>query len=123
MDPPVRPFHTVIEPDRRLPIQLAPNERIVAIPAPDAFRRIEQVLAPEPDLPDVLRDIHKLVDGDQLVAAEIDRIDDTALHDRGRTHQAIVNKHETARLEPVAPDFDFVAIRALRLDDLAANGG
>src|SRR5215213_3248271 len=64
-----------------LPAEALEDERVVRIPAANAFRRVE-VVAPLQLYPrDVLDDVDELVDRDELGRAEVDRVANVALHD------------------------------------------
>ena len=61
---------------------------------------------------------------DQLVAAEVERLDDVAVGDQpDRALDAVVDVHEAAGLLAVAPDLDLVLAGQLGGDDLAADRG
>ncbi len=87
------------------------------------FGGLEVVGAFELDAGDFLDDVDELVDGDQFVAADVDRFDDVAPEEVLGALEAIGDIHEGAGLVAVAPDFDFVFAGEFGLDDLAANGG
>src|SRR5688500_14796797 len=121
VDPAVRFFHPVAQRNRRRPTELALDQRVIAIAAADALRRIELVPALELDARDLLHDVDESIDRHQLVASQIERVGDVACHDRVRAKEAIVDVHEAARLFAVAPDLDLAGSIELRPDDLAAN--
>src|SRR6202011_162746 len=88
-----------------------------------ALGRIELVGALEPDAGDLLDDVDQAVDADQLVAADVQGVDDVALRQPDRAVVAVVDIHERAGLLAVAPDLDLVLARELGSDHLAADGG
>src|SRR5262249_46331414 len=100
---------------------LTQDQRIVAVPASDTFGCVEVVLSLEFHLSNFLSDIDELINRDEFAATEIDRLDNFALHNSRRTLQAVIDIHETPRLEPISPDFDLVRVHALRLNDFAAD--
>ena len=65
----------------------------------------------ELDSGDALDDIDELIDGDQLVATEIDRLAEITVHNSLSAFEAIVDVHEAPRLIPVAPNFNLVPAR------------
>ena len=89
------------------------------------LRGIEVVVSLELHPGDLLDDIDQLIDGDQFVAAEIERLDDVTLgHEHDRAPGAVVDVHEAARLFAVAPDLDLVlagSLAAITLRQIAAG--
>src|SRR5690606_7699196 len=77
----------------------------------------------QPQTGDAFRDVDQLIDRHQLIAAEIERLLDQAVHNELSALDAVVNEHEAAGLLPVPPDLDLVPARKLGLDHLAADGG
>src|ERR1700730_11954041 len=57
---------------------------------------------------DFFHNIDQLIDGDELAAPEIERVDVIAVHDHLCTFHTIVDPHEAARLFAVAPDLDLM---------------
>src|SRR5690606_24789265 len=82
-----------------------------------------QVVAP-PELHagDLLDDVDELVDGDQLAAADVERLVHVAAGEAQGPLDAVVDEHEAARLLAVAPDLDLVGAGQLGLGHPAADG-
>ena len=78
----------------------------VAVAAVDALGGVEFVIALELDAGDLFRDVDELVDGDELVGAEVEWLVDVALGDHLRALGAVVDVHEGAGLFSIAPDLD-----------------
>ncbi len=95
----------------RLPTQALLDQCVVAAPSAHALWGGEVIAAIQLDARDLLDDVDQLVDRDQLTAAEIDRRDDVARHDRLGSEHAVVDVGEAARLLTVAPDLDLVMAR------------
>ena len=84
-DPCVGLFEGGPEGDRRLPAELAFDQCIVAAPAANALRGVELIIPLDLDPGDFLDEIDEPVDGHHLGAADVDGIDDIALHKRARS--------------------------------------
>ena len=67
--------------------------------------------------------VDKTVDRDQLVGTEIDRLFDLAVHHHVDAPDAVVDVHEAAGLQAVAPDLDFPFAGGFRVDDFTADRG
>ena len=65
----------------RLPAELPLDHGVVAVAAAHALGGVELVVPLELDAGDPLDHVHQLVDGDQLAAAEVDRLGDVAVGD------------------------------------------
>src|SRR5215472_2893281 len=98
------------------------DQCVIAVAAIHALWRFEIVRAFKFDSGDALNDVHKAVDGHNLVAAEVKRFNDIAGENRLGSLQAIIDIHEAAGLMPIAPNLDFMLSRELRLNDFATNG-
>src|ERR1051326_7202242 len=105
-DPLVRLFHSITQADGGLPIDPLQDHRVVAISSADAFRRIEVVLSLQLYLRYVLGNIHKLINGYQFAAAQVDGLENVTFHDGCCTLQTVIDVHEAASLMAVAPDFN-----------------
>src|SRR5262249_36633593 len=110
-----------LQADRRRPVKLAPDFGVIRIAPAHALRRIELVAALELEAGDILHHSHHLVDGDKLVAAQIERLAAIALQDAQGAFRAIVDVDEASRLLAVAPDVDGVIAGDFRLRHLAAD--
>jgi len=62
-----------------------------------------------------------LVDADEFVAPEVQRLDHLAVHEHLHALQAVVNVHETARLMAVAPNLNLMFAGELGHDHLPAH--
>src|SRR6185295_459127 len=109
--------------DGRRPVHQLLDQRVVAVAAAHALGRIELVAALQLHAGDLLDDVDQPVDADQLVRADVQRLDDVAFGELDRALRAVVDIHERARLLAVAPDFDVVLAGELGGDDLAADRG
>src|SRR5437763_6043777 len=109
--------------DGRRPVEFFLNQGVVAVAAVDAFGGAEIVVALQLDAGDLFDDVDGLVDGDELVGAEVERLVDVALGDLPSAEGAVVDVHEGAGLLAVAPDLDLIGSGVLGLEDLAADGG
>src|SRR3982075_950646 len=121
VDPLVGLLHAVLETDGGRPTHQLLDQVVVAVAAAHALGRIELVGALEPDAGDLLDDVDQAVDADQLVAADVQGLDDVALGQPDRAVGAVVDIHERAGLLAVAPDLDLVLARELGGDHLAAD--
>src|SRR5882762_8006674 len=108
VNPPVGLLETVAQRDRRRPSELLLDQRVVAAAAAHTLGRVEIVPAPELRAGDAFDDVDELIDRHELVAADVDRIADVAVHEGASAVDAVVDVHETSRLLSVAPDFDVV---------------
>src|SRR5438093_3169458 len=106
VDPSVSPLEPFLERYIGFPTEPLPDQSVVAVPPPNALRRTRVVAALKLDSGYVLHDPDQLVDGHELGAADIERLDHIALHEKVRPVDAIVDKREAARLLTVAPDLD-----------------
>src|SRR3979490_1909273 len=123
VDPFVGLLHAVLETDGRRPVHQLLDQVVVAVAAAHALGRVELVGALELHAGDLLDDVDQAVDADQLVAADVERLDDVALGQADRAVGAVVDIHERAGLLAIAPDLDLVLARQLGSDDLAADRG
>ena len=123
MDPGVGFFEAGAEGDGGLPAEKFLDEGVVAAAAADAFGGVEFVVALEFDAGDVFDEVDELVDGDHFGGAEVDGVEDVAVHDGLGAVDAVVDVLEAAGLVAVAPDFDVVGAVEFGLDDFAADGG
>src|SRR5262249_6000947 len=123
VDPLVGLLHAGLETDGGPPAQQLLDQRIVAVAPAHALGRIELVAALEPDTGDLLDDVDQPVDAHQLVAADVERLDNVARRQLERARGAVVDVHEGAGLLAVAPDLDLVLARQLGGDHLAADRG
>ena len=85
--------------------------------------RAQVVSALELHLGNVFGNVDKLIDRNDLACAEIDRINDVALHDCDRSLEAIIDVLEAACLPAVAPDLNLIRVPELRLGNLPADRG
>src|SRR5688572_11810876 len=120
-NPGVRATHPVLEPNRGCPVQPRADQRVVAVPTPYAFRGIDLIPALERHPGNLLDHANELIDADQLIAADVERLVDVTLHEAERSIHAIVDVCEAAGLLPVAPDVDDRQARQLGLNNLSAN--
>src|SRR5579884_1187505 len=120
-DPGVGRAQAVAKPNGRLPAERGPQVAVVAVAAAHALRRRQ--IVPQMNLlsGDAGHNAEQLVDGHQLVAAEVERVSVIGLHQAEQSLEAIVDVHERARLQAVAPDLDLIA--GLRAGQLAAYRG
>src|SRR5439155_8515684 len=82
VDPSVRLLHTVAKLYRRCPTELLSNECVVAAAAAHSLGRRQVVPSRETDAGDFFDDVDQLVDGDELVTADVDGLADVAPHER-----------------------------------------
>src|SRR6266487_3050468 len=122
VNPTVGFFQAVPQPDAWRPAQTLFDERVVAVATVHALGRFQVIIALQLHAGDPLDEIHQLIDGDQFVAAQVERFDNLALEDGLRSFQAVVDVHEAAGLMTITPDLDLMFAGELRLDDFAANG-
>jgi len=108
--------------DRRCPVEFLLDEGVVAVAAVDALGSAEVVVALELDARDVFGYVDKLVDGDELVGAEVEGLVDLAFCDHLRALGAVVDVHEGACLFAVSPYLDLMLTGVLGLDDFATDG-
>src|SRR5258708_492432 len=123
VDPLVGLLHAVLETDGGRPTHQLLDQVVVAVAPAHALGRIELVGALEPDAGDLLDDVDQAVDADQLVAADVQGLDDVALGQPDRAVGAVVDIHERAGLLAVTPDLDLVRARELGRAHLAAARG
>src|SRR5688572_29861233 len=123
IDPGVRALHAVAQARAGLPVEVAADERVVAIAAVDAPGGVELVATLKPNAGDLFDHVDQAVDRHQLVGSEVDGLLDRAVQDAVDAMKAIVDIHEAAGLLAVAPDLNFVIAGELGLDHLAADGG
>src|SRR5947209_15022269 len=98
VNPAVRLLEAVLERDRRLPPELFPDQRVVAVPPAHPLRRREDVLTLELDPCDALDDVDEAVDGHELRRPEIDRLRELALQEPEEALDRVVDVREAARL-------------------------
>src|SRR5262245_13773136 len=106
VDPRVGFPHPRFECDRRRPAEALPNQCVVAVAATHTLRCVELVAAYQSHAGDRFDDVHQLVDGHELLAADVQRLGDIAPHQTQRPFQAIVDIGEASRLLPVSPNLD-----------------
>ena len=70
------------------------------------FGCVELVAALQRDSRDAFDDVDQLVDRDQLIAADVERLIDLTVHQPERALEAVVDVGEATRLLAVAPDLD-----------------
>src|SRR5262249_56285271 len=99
------------------------DERVVAVGPADALGGVGAVLPLELHAGDALDDVDEVVDGDELIAADVDRIAHVAGRQPQRAVQAVVDVGEAAGLLAVAPDLDRVVAGEGGGGHLAADGG
>jgi len=124
VDPRIRFFEPGPQGNRRLPAEKFFDQGVVTAPPANTFGRIQFVFSFERDSGNGLDHVNELVDRDHFRAAEIDGIEDLALHDGLRAMHAVVNVLKTAGLESIPPDFDFLAppnFAAMTLRQIAAG--
>src|SRR5262249_6390764 len=120
-DPRIRLLEPRAQRDARLPPQNLSEQVVVAVATSHALR-LRQVVALLQLLARDLGDhVDELVDGDELVGAEIDRLAEAGLHESVQALDAVVDVAEASRLFAVSPDVDLPAVGRLR--DLAGDGG
>src|SRR5690606_7530995 len=111
----------VLEADRGRPAQTLANQRVVAVASPHPLRSVELVPALQLHAGDALDDLDELVDGDELIAADVERLADVAGREPERPLEAVVDVGEATRLLPVTPDLDAVVAGQHRGGHLAAD--
>ena len=84
VNPGVGFFQAVPKAYTRLPAQILFDQRVVAVAAVDTFRSFEVVRALELDSSDAFYDVDQAIDGDDLVAAEVERFKNVAGENRLR---------------------------------------
>src|SRR5688572_20522702 len=106
LDPTVGSSETFLERDLRLPGEHLTQAGVVAVAAADALRRRQ--IVPSPDLfpGDAGHHIHQLIDADQAVLAEIQRLPKVRLHQAIDALDAIVDIAVGASLLAVTPHLD-----------------
>ena len=102
VDPAIGPFEASAQRGVRLPMQILPDEGVVAVAAIDALRRAEIVVALQFDACKFLGEINELVDRDGLARTQIDGLHDFRVHHEVDALQAVIDIHETAGLDPAA---------------------
>src|SRR5207253_1525498 len=75
------------------------------------------------DAGNVFDDVDELIDRDELVAADVERLATVAGHQPVRALEAVVDVHEASRLLAVAPHIDVASARQLRRNHLPADRG
>src|SRR5258706_166246 len=105
---PVGFFQPIPKPNVRLPAKVFLDHRVVTVAAIDALGRFQIVGTLKLDARDCLDDVHQSIDGYNLVAPEVDRLNDVAGQDRLRAFEAIIDIHKTSRLAAIAPNLDFM---------------
>src|SRR5882724_840569 len=123
VNPGVGLLHAVAQGRAGRPPEEPLDPRVVAVATVDPLGRAEVVFPPESGARDLFDKVVKAVDRHQLVAAQIQRLVDVAVHDQVDTLDAVVDPHETPGLAAVPPDLDLVPAGPLRLDDLPAGCG
>src|SRR5437879_13444659 len=88
-DPGVGQGEAFSQTDGRRPVEFFLNERVVAVAAVDAFGGAEIVAALEFDAGDLFDDVDELVDGDEFVGAELERLGDFAFGDHAGAEGAV----------------------------------
>src|SRR5712692_4912390 len=121
VNPAVGFLQAVAQTDAGFPAQILLNERVVAVTAVHALGRVQVVGPLQLDTGDRLHDVHQPVDGDQFVAAQIDRLEDFAVQYGLRAFQTIIDVHETAGLLTIAPNLDLMLSRQFGVDHLPAD--
>src|SRR5262245_43445972 len=106
INPGVGFFQAFAQAYRRGPADFTPDLGVIGIAATHALRSVQLVAAFQLYAGDVFQNGNHLVDGHQLVAAQIQRFTAFALQDAERAFHAIVDIHEAAGLFAVAPDID-----------------
>src|SRR5256885_16200095 len=78
-NPPIRHLETLLEGYRRLPSQNLTNESVVAVAPADAERCIKVVMTLDLYSRNVLDDVDELVDCDESITTDVQRIGPVAL--------------------------------------------
>src|SRR6266478_9564990 len=109
----------------RLPLKNLLNERIVAVATSHPAGSAQFVLTIELYPRDFLHLRNKVVNGNKLAGTKVYRRGDkvVAVRDHVNALHAIINIHEAARLETIAPNLDSQIVLIDRLNHLAANRG
>ena len=91
-----------------LPFQFLLDKRIVAVATGHSTRRVQVVIPFKLDPRDFLDLRDQVIDGNQFAGAQVDGGSNQVItmHDLVDAIGAIINKHEAARLMPIAPDAD-----------------
>src|SRR4051794_13701084 len=97
-DPSVGLLQAVTQRGRWLPPVAALHDRVVAVAATNALRRVELVLALDGDPGDLLDDVDHLVDGDELAGTQVDGVEIRPRGDHADALQAVIDVHETTGL-------------------------
>src|SRR6185312_16193319 len=121
VDPAVGLLETFSQADRRLPPEQLEDTRVVRIPPAHTLRGVQLVFPLQFEARDLLDDGDELVDGDELGAAEIDRLDDVGIGERLGPMNAVVYVHERPGLLTIAPDLDPVVAGELGRSHFAAD--
>ena len=66
-------------------------------------------------------DFDQLIDGNELIGAQVQRPVDTGVHNHSAAFDTVVDVHEASRLVAVAPDLDFMIARFLGFNHLSAD--
>jgi hypothetical protein len=121
-DPRVGFRQAIPQTDGRLPVKISSYLRVIAVAPIYTFRGLQVVIPLHLYFRNVLYDVHQLIDRNQLIASEIERLVNFTLEDRLDAFKAIVYVHETAGLVTIPPDFDFVISGNLRFHQFPADG-
>lgn len=111
---------TLPERCRGLPVQHLSLQVVIAVAAADALGPGEIVALHELLRRNLHDRINELVDGDHVVAPEVDGPCISGVHDAEKAIHAVINVAVTTRLLPVTPHFDLAGVLGER--DLAADG-
>src|SRR3974390_702430 len=121
VNPTISLFHARAKRRAGFPMQQFLDQGIVTVPAVDALRRAEIVMAFELDAGNLFSNVDELVDGNRLARTKVDGVENIRLHNQVDPFQAIVDVHEAAGLLATAPNLDVVFPLDLRLNHLAAD--
>ena len=92
MNPAISAFESIAQLYRRFPAENFLDQRVIAVAAVHAFRRIEIVIPLQFHPGDIFHDVDQLIDRNEFAAAEVERLDEIAVHDHlvfpSRNHQS-----------------------------------
>src|SRR6188472_4474955 len=90
--------HAVLETDGRRPAKALLDQAVVAVATAYTFGCVQLVSARQRHAGNALDDVDQLIDGYQLVAADVQRFDDVTVHETKRPLETIVDVGKAARL-------------------------
>src|SRR5689334_2517589 len=113
-DPLVGTPQSLFQRDLRFPAQHLTQPGVIAVAPPYALGSGEVVPLADPLARHAGHHVHQLVDRDQSILAEVERLAMVRAHEAPDALDAVIDVAVGPRLLPVAPDLDLVAIRRQR---------